>query len=220
MTDYHSRCPAYRVWLAFLASTAVLTGFVFLSYPVPRPPLRTKTIGFAEFKPPSPAGHPTGLTVRLNLPADFHVSYARDHADAEAGIANAQGGRQFYVIVRLASVLQEAEGEPPLQAFARQNQLVDDLESFDASAEFRTSPRGAIWCQQYVEAFRSHNQARSMKDWDGSQTDRLDVLRYAEEWQGLILELEFHVRPGNGSRLEPRIWSIVREMELVERPGS
>jgi hypothetical protein len=203
------------VWVAFLVSTAALVGLLFLAYPVRRPP---ETVGFAEFRPPGPAGHPVRLTVRLGLPSDFRAQYTREHPDTEAGIANATGDRLFYVTARLVPVTREIGGGTMLQTFARQNSLTGDADCLDISAGFRTTARGPIWCQRYTEVFGGHRAAEAPDL--GGRPDRLAVLRYAEEWRGLVLELEFHMRVDRKAELEPLIWDAVRGMEFADRPGS
>jgi hypothetical protein len=204
------------VWVAFLVSTAALIGLVFLSYPAHRPP--QETVGFAEFRPPGPAGHPAGLTVRLNLPPGLRAKYAREHPDAEAGVEDARGVRVLYVTTRLVPVGPGADGETALHAFARQNSLTGRADCLDVSGEFRQTARGPVWCQRYTEVFGGHRAAEAPDL--GGRPDRLAVLRYAEEWRGLVLELEFYMRVDREGELKPLVWDAVRGMELTDRPGS
>jgi hypothetical protein len=123
----------------------------------------------------------------------------------------------FYVTVQLASVVREVEGETLLQAFSRKRNAAGDANRPDVSAEFRTSNRGSIWHQRYTEVFR--DQPVRVSGGKG-QSERLKVLRYAEEWRGLLLDLEFYISAEREPELEPLIWDLVQTMEFTERSGS
>jgi hypothetical protein len=179
MIPAHGHSCAPRLRAAFLLGTAVLAGWLFLSYSTRRPP--RETVGFAEFRPAGPAGHPTGLTVRLNFPPGFRARYAREDPDVEAGVADAKGSPLLYVIAGLLPPPDGPANETPLRRFAQHNDRTGDAGYRDVSAEFRTTRRGAVWLQRYTDLTRRRSPADPGGSGGADGPDHTDVLRYAEE---------------------------------------
>jgi hypothetical protein len=210
----------YRLLVVLVAVTLLVLALNALFFlPVLGPQYR-ESVGSVEFEPPLPDGHPASLVVRLNLPPEFRVRYAREHPLTEAGVASPAGERLFYVTAEVVADGPQPAAGDLLGDYARRRDLTGVEGYREVSAEFRTTRRGAVWCQRYADVRRPGERARSSEP-GGSETtwDRMEVLRYAEVWQGFILELEFYIDPGRADELAPLIWTTIEGMELAERPG-
>jgi hypothetical protein len=107
-----------------------------------------------------------------------------------------------------------------LRDYARRHDLAG-VEGFrDVSAEFRTTRRGPVWFQQCTHV-RPPGERPRPPDASGPETgwDRVGIIRSAEVWHGLILELEFTIDPARADEVAPLIWTAVEGMEVAERPA-
>jgi hypothetical protein len=207
--------PAWRVLLFAAFSVAGAIGLVLLGESEQRD---RETVGFIEFTPPAPAGHPAVPTLRLRLNPDDRAWYPCEWSHTEAGVATGAGERLFYVTAELVPVSEAVGGQDLLRTYARQNDLTGHPECQDVATEFRAASRGPVWVQRYTDLLPDrHAEHAAQARRYAAIYDRLEVLRYAEVWNGFVLELRFHLPPGSGTRLEPRIWEMVRGFEVTEQ---
>lgn len=213
MTHPPHLCPARCAWAAFFLGTAALVGLTWMTGSSRRQP--PETVGFVRFHPPVPPGHQRGVTVQLNLPPGFRARPSRDHEDTESGVANARGEPQFYVTVRLAAVQPGSKGASPLQAFARQQGATTKPDWFDVGSEFRVTVRGPVWLRRHTETVQNSDLDRAGVRNRAAGFDRMSVLRFAEEWDGMVLELGFSLRPDGTKEQEDLVWTVVRDAVLA-----
>lgn len=217
MNANRKQWPVLRVLTAFALSLSALGVLFFLSHSLGPP--HGESFGSAEFEPLVPDGHPASLTVRLSLPPGYRVRYARDSSLTEAGVANDAGERLFYVTVEVVTVTGLPAAGDLLREYARRNDLAGRDGYREVSAEFRATPRGPVWIQRYDDVRRPGDRTRSAPGQPEVTWDRLEVLRYAEVWEGLVLELVFYFGPGRADELATLVWTAVQATELTERPA-